>query len=367
MNSKFDKKSTLFLNEFKILFVILFLLFLISFFGQISATNTTFTSAVSKKHLIRSCASVFVMLSVYVCNFRLWSSCAYLFYGITFLALTIVEIIGIVKLGAQRWIDLYFFTFQPSELMKLCLILALAKYYSTLSQFEIRDLKSHVFPIILTIVPVVLVLKQPDLGTAGILFCCGVSIIFLSGFSRKTFIGLMIAGIGLCPFLWYFLHDYQKNRIITFLNPDLDPLGSGYHVLQSKISIGSGGLFGKGYLEGSQSKLNFLPEKNTDFIFTTIAEETGFLGGCVIITLLLSLVIYFLYVGYNAKTPFARLLCIGLGVLLFLHTFINIAMVMGVVPIVGIPLPFLSYGGSSMVTFAVSCGLVMSVLANKKM
>ena len=367
MKNKLNKKHTLFLNEFKILFIILFLLFLTSVFGQISAMNGAFISTTVQKHLIRSCVGIFLMLSVYRCNFRLWSSCAYLFYGITFLALVVVEVIGIVKLGAQRWIDLYFFTFQPSEVMKLTLILALSKYYSTLSPFEIKDLKKHILPTMLTILPVVLVLKQPDLGTAGILLCSGITIIFLSGFPQRTFIGIALAGVALCPLQWFALHTYQKNRIITFLNPDLDPLGTGYHVLQSKISIGSGGLFGKGFLKGTQSKLNFLPEKNTDFIFTTIAEEVGFIGASIIIVLLLCLTIFFFVVGYSAKTVFSRLLCLGLGMLLFLHIFINIAMVMGVVPIVGIPLPFLSYGGSSMVTFAISCGLVMSALANKKM
>jgi len=278
----------------------------------------------------------------------------------------IVEIIGVVKLGAQRWIDLYFATFQPSELMKLSLIFALAKYYSTLSSFDIKEIKTHVIPMVLTVLPVLLILKQPDLGTAGLLFCIGIGIIFLSGFPKKIFTMFILFAVALCPFGWYFLHDYQKNRILTFLDPDKDPLGTGYHVLQSKIAIGSGGVCGKGFLLGTQSKLNFLPEKNTDFIFTTIAEETGFLGSIVILILFFGLISYFFWIGSEVRSTFSKLLSYGLGLLLSLHTFVNIAMVMGVVPVVGIPLPFLSYGGSSMVIFMISCGLIMSALANRK-
>jgi rod shape determining protein RodA len=311
-------------------------------------------------------AGVLIMLAVYKSNFRMWNHFAYVIYVFSVISLFVVEIAGIARLGAQRWIDLYFFTIQPSELMKLALILSLAKYYSTLSDFEITEVKNHSLPAILIIFPTILVLNQPDLGTAGLLLCTGCGIIFLSGFPKKIFVMLSTIGLAVCPFGWYFLHDYQKNRILTFIDPERDRLGTGYHVLQSKIAIGSGGFFGKGVLKGTQSKLNFLPEKNTDFIFTTIAEEIGFVGGCSIIFLFLALTIYFFYVGSKAKMPFSRLLCYGLGLSLFLHVFINIAMVMGVVPAVGIPLPFLSYGGSSMITFMVGCGLVMSALASKR-
>lgn len=364
---KSKKNSIIFLNEFKILFIIVFSLLLISFLGQFSVVYATFNGKVLQRHLFRMLSGILAAFCVYRADFRIWSSCSYLFYAIIFLALLIVEIIGTIKLGAQRWIDLYFFTFQPSELMKLSLVLALAKYYSTLSVWEINNFKNHLSPVIMTLLPVILVMRQPDLGTAGILLCTGISIVFLSGFPKRMFFMFIGIGVLLCPSLWYFLHDYQKKRILTFLNPDLDPFGSGYHVLQSKIAIGSGGMFGKGYLMGTQSKLNFLPEKNTDFVFTTIAEESGFIGAVVIITLLLCLTGCFFYVGYNTKTVFARLLCFGLGILLFLHTFINIAMTMGIVPVVGIPLPFISYGGSSMVTFMISSGLIMSALANKRM
>lgn len=362
---RFRNSSMIFLNEFKILFIIVALLLLISVFAQLSTANAIFDKSV-QRHCLRIAAGIFVALCVYRCRFRIWNDYAYIFYAITFLALVVVEIIGTIKLGAQRWIDLYFFTFQPSELMKLSLIFALSRYYSLMSEFEISDLRNHIVPLLLTLFPVILVMRQPDLGTAGILLCTGVAMIFLSGFSRRVFFSFIGAGICTCPFLWYFLHDYQKKRILTFLDPDLDPLGSGYHILQSKIAIGSGGIFGKGYLMGTQSKLNFLPEKNTDFVFTTIAEESGFIGSIFVIFLLVCLMIYFFYVGCSARNSFAKLLCIGLGLLLFLHTFINVAMVMGLVPVVGIPLPFISYGGSSMITFLISCGLIMSAMAYRK-
>lgn len=306
------------------------------------------------------------MALVYFYDFKMWNNFAYVFYAFTFISLIIVELLGVVRLGAQRWIDLYFFTFQPSELMKLALILALSRYYSVLPAYEVHLLKNHIPPIILTLVPTILVLKQPDLGTAGVLFFVGCGVIFLSGFPLKTFAMSFFSSLVLCPFSWYFLRDYQKNRILTFIDPDRDPQGTGYHVLQSKIAIGSGYMFGKGFLQGTQSKLNFLPEKNTDFIFTTLAEEFGFFGGTIIILLFLSLILYFFWCGAVTKTPFAKFLCYGLGLLLFSHVFINIAMVMGMLPVVGIPLPLLSYGGSSMITFMISCGLIMSSLANRK-
>ncbi|GHT91315.1 rod shape-determining protein RodA [Alphaproteobacteria bacterium] len=359
------KKRFLFLNEFKLLFLLLSLIFIVSILGQFSAFNGVFSESV-QKHIIRIVGGIVIMCFIYLCDFKIWNNFAYVFYALTFIALVVVELLGIIRLGAQRWIDLYFFIFQPSELMKLSLILALSRYYSILSPEDTQSLKSHVIPIALTLFPTILVLKQPDLGTAGVLFLVGCGTIFLSGFPMKTFLLSVVSGLLLCPFGWYFLHDYQKNRILTFMDPDRDPLGTGYHVLQSKIAIGSGYMYGKGFLQGTQSKLNFLPEKNTDFIFTTIAEELGFVGSTFIVLLFLGLILYFFWCGSETKTIFAKFLCYGLGLLLFSHVFINIAMVMGVVPVVGIPLPLLSYGGSSMITFMISCGLIMSSLANRK-
>ena len=269
-------------------------------------------------------------------------------------------------MGAQRWINLYFFSLQPSEIMKIALVLALARYYSLLSFLEISgNLRVHIVPFLLTAVPALIILKQPDLGTALLLFGCGVGMIFTSGFPIRLFLKFIGVGIALCPIGWFFIRDYQRNRLLTFFNPESDPHGIGYHVLQSKIAIGSGKIFGKGFLQGTQSRLYFLPEKNTDFIFTTIAEEVGFLGCLVIISLFLALIYNFFSAAKDSKTTFSRMLCSGLGIMLFLHVIINISMVMGLAPVVGIPLPFLSYGGSSMLTFLISCGLIIASASYK--
>jgi rod shape determining protein RodA len=365
MKKLLSSSRFLLINEFKILFPLVFSLLLIGFLGQYSAFNGEYNAFV-QKHFIYSIACIISIYLTYLVNFKFWLDFAYVFYFFTFISLIVVDVLGITKLGAQRWIDLYFFTFQPSELIKLALILTLAKYYSLLSPSEIRESKNHFLPIIFTLLPAILILKQPDLGTACLVMCAGLSIVFLSGFYLKIFGIIISVGLLLCPITWIFLYDYQKNRILTFLNPDRDPLGMGYHILQSKIAIGAGQIFGKGFLQGTQSKLNFLPEKNTDFIFTTIAEEFGFVGAFVIIALFLGLTFFFFSAASRARNRFSRLVCYGLGITLFLHVFINIAMVMGTVPVVGIPLPFLSYGGSSMITFAIGCGLVMSSLANRR-
>lgn len=360
-----SKKRVLFLDEFKILFILLFFLILIGFIGQMSASNGEFNIYV-RRHLLRIISGFVVLYAVYSCRLKLFYNYAYVFYTVALFALVLVEVLGIIRLGAQRWINLGTLIIQPSEPMKISLILALARYYSLLTPHEISELENHIVPLCLILVPSVLVLKQPDLGSAFLLFGTGIGVVFLSGFPKRIFATIVGIGVLSCPFGWLFLHDYQKNRILTFLDPDRDPCGTGYHVLQSKIAIGSGGFWGKGFLCSTQSKLDFLPEKNTDFIFTTIAEEFGFISSCIIILLFAALTSYFFWVAMKEKTTFAKLMCASLGILLFLHVFVNIAMVMGVLPVVGIPLPFLSYGGSSMLTFMVSCGLIMSALVNRR-
>ncbi|MDR3156085.1 MAG: rod shape-determining protein RodA [Holosporaceae bacterium] len=350
-----------FFNEFNLLFLILIAIFSLSFLGQFSAFNGKFCAQV-KQHLLHINIAVIIMLLVYLGAFKMWHNFAYLFYVASFAALLFVAMAGTARLGARRWIDLYFITFQPSEMMKLFLILALARYYSALSGQEICRLSNHIFPLLLILMPAFVVLKQPDLGTACILLLVGFGIIFMSGFPLKIFLISAVSALIICPFGWFFLRNYQKNRILALLNPDADPTGIGYHVLQSKIAIGSGYIFGKGLLQGTQSKLNFLPEKNTDFIFTTMAEEFGFLGSMTIILLFCALTCYFFWVGNESKRPFAKLVCCGLGLLVFIHVFVNIAMVTGIAPVVGIPLPFLSYGGSSIMTFAAGCGLIMAAV-----
>jgi rod shape determining protein RodA len=355
-----------FLDEFKMLFLILSVILTASILGQLSSSNGEFEPHV-QKHLLNIVIGLMVMFGTYKCDFRIWYSFAYLFYVFAFILLVLIKIAGITKLGACRWIDLYFLKFQPSELMKIFLILALSRYYSLLTYCEMKNIVSHIIPILLIVFPTILILKQPDLGTAILLFSVGLCIMFFAGFPKRILSTLGVLAIIVCPFCWHHLHDYQKNRILTFMDPDRDPFGSGYHILQSKIAIGSGYFFGKGFLFGTQSKLNFLPEKNTDFIFTSIAEESGFVGSCFIIFMFLLLTSYFFWAGSRSKTVFSKLLSFGLGMLLFLHVFVNIAMVIGIVPVVGIPLPFLSYGGSSIIVFMMSCGLIMSVMSNRRM
>ncbi|MDR0677338.1 MAG: rod shape-determining protein RodA [Holosporaceae bacterium] len=359
-----NKISKYFLrNEFKIFFILLSALLLISFLGQYSSACGKFDGRI-QRHLIRIIIGISIAYIVYIIDFKFWSSFAYVFYLAILVILVIVDVLGTIKLGAQRWINLYFFSFQPSELMKLALILGLSRYYSLLSLSESKNFKNHISPIFLVLFPTFLIFKQPDFGTAVLLFGSGFGIIFVSRFPKRIFFIALALFSGLCPLGWFLLHDYQKNRILTFLNPDRDPLGAGYHILQSKIAIGSGYIFGRGFLCGIQGKLDFLPEKNTDFIFTTIVEEFGFIGGILIIVLFLFLVVYFLWTASEVRAKFSKFMCYGLGIMIFVHVFINIAMVIGLVPVVGIPLPFLSYGGSSMITFMISCGLVMSALDN---
>lgn len=353
------------MNESKILFCLLFYILFISICWQYSLAEGAFDSTL-KKHILRIIFGVLVMTSIYFVDFKFWNTFAYVFYLIVFLGLLSVEIMGVMKLGAQRWINFYFFTFQPSELMKLVLILALAKYYSSLTLSELQNAKIHFIPFLMIAIPAYFILKQPDLGTAMLLLGVGVGMMFLAGFPIRLFLALTFGGILLCPLAWFFLHDYQKNRILTFLNPDSDPLGRGYHVLQSQIAVGSGGLLGKGWMCGTQSKLDFLPEKNTDFIFTTIAEEGGFLTALMIVVIFLSLTLYCFWVANISKTLFSKLVCAGIAMLLFGHFFINIAMVIGLVPVVGIPLPFLSYGGSSLITFMICFGLIVASTRRNK-
>ncbi|MBO7454162.1 MAG: rod shape-determining protein RodA [Alphaproteobacteria bacterium] len=352
------------LKEIKIFLLLLATIILTSILGQIIAFGGVEIQV--KKHIIKMIFGLAILFVISRVNVRFWKSFAFLIYVLNLFCLLLVCFLGATKLGAQRWIDFYFFSFQPSEFMKLSLIFAIASYYSDLSEYEFKELKSHLFPFVLTIVPAIIILKQPDLGTAMLLSGVGVGMIFLAGFPTKAFIWSAIGFLGVCPIGWYFLRDYQKNRILNFIDPDRDPLGTGYHILQSRIAIGSGHIFGKGLFRGTQSSLNFLPEKHTDFIFTTISEELGFVGSAFIIFLFAGMTYFFFYIGNGSKSRFSRYLCFGLGLILFLHVFINIGMVLGILPVVGVPLPFLSYGGSSLITFMISCGLMMSILLRVK-
>ena len=314
----------------------------------------------AQRHLVRYFVGLLGILILALINVRFFFKSAYIFYGISLTLLVFVEFAGEVGMGAQRWIDLGFIRLQPSELMKISVIIVLARYFHIRSYQEIGN-PIHLFiPIFLVLIPVALVMKQPDLGTAGMIALSGLVIFFIAGVRIWKFLLVFIGGVALVPFIWQFLLDYQKKRILTFLEPESDPLGAGYHLMQSKIALGSGGLYGKGFIKGSQSHLSFLPEIQTDFIFTMLAEEFGLLGGLVVLLLFLLISCYGLVLSFYMINKFARLLTIGMITTLFLYVFINIGMVMGLLPIVGVPLPFISYGGTALLSSMTAIGLIIS-------
>ena len=267
---------------------------------------------------------------------------------------------GVTASGSQRWINLFIFNLQPSELMKVALIIFLARFYNKIPFKDVNHIKFMIIPIFALFIPSALVLKQPDLGTAALIVISGLSVVWLSGFRIKFFAFSSIILVCLAPVVIAFLEPYQKLRILTFFNPERDPLGAGYQIIQSKIAIGSGGIFGKGYLLGSQSYLDYLPEKHTDFIFTLFSEEFGFVGS-VILLLIYAVTIYrIMVIGASSRSYFAKIFCYSFGAAIFVFITINMSMVLGLLPIVGSPLPIMSYGGSSMLATMIGFGIVMS-------
>jgi rod shape determining protein RodA len=329
-----------------------------------SAGNGSFYPWANKQSL-RLVFAFILMLIVAQSDIRRWLHYSYAIYFVAFLLLIVVEGVGLIGMGAQRWIDLYFFHLQPSEVMKIALVLALARFFHQIQTEDLSRFRTLLVPLMLVIAPVALVMKQPDLGTAIILFGLGVTLFFIAGVSIYYFIGGGVLLIAFIPIMWHFLHQYQRNRVLNFLNPEHDPLNTGYQILQSKIALGSGGLWGKGYLKGSQSHLNFLPAKQTDFIFTMLCEEWGMLGGIFLIVCYIFLVIYGLKVAAFNRNRFGRLVATGMVMTLFLYVFINMSMVMGLVPVVGVPLPFITYGGTSLLTLMIGFGLVFAVDQNR--
>ncbi|MFQ6018415.1 MAG: rod shape-determining protein RodA [Kiloniellaceae bacterium] len=314
----------------------------------------------ASRHILRFGGGLVLLLAIALVDVRLWFRYAYVIYFGVLMLLAAVEVIGSSGMGAQRWIDLKVLQLQPSELMKVALVLALARYFHGAVAEGIARPAYLLVPLGLTLAPAGLVLKQPDLGTAVMLLLVGAAVFFCAGVRLRTFAVVGFLGLSAIPIAWQFLHDYQRRRVLTFLNPESDPLGAGYHILQSKIALGSGGLFGKGFLQGSQSHLNFLPEKQTDFIFTMFAEEFGMVGGLVLLGLYALILVYGIAIALRARNQFGRLLAMGITCNLFLYVFINIAMVMGLLPVVGVPLPLISYGGTAMLTIMAALGLLIS-------
>lgn len=317
------------------------------------------------RHCARFAIGLALLVAVALTDVRLWLRYAYAFYAVALVLLAAVEIAGSVGMGAQRWIDLGVIKLQPSELMKVALVVALARYFHGVAADEIGRPLKLVLPLAMVAAPAALVLKQPDLGTALMLLASSGIVFFAAGVRLWMFAVVIGAGLAAAPIAWQFLHQYQRQRVLTFLDPASDPLGSGYHILQSKIALGSGGVFGKGFLQGSQSHLNFLPEKQTDFIFTMFAEEMGLVGAVALVVLYALVLACCFVVALSARNQFGRLLVVGITMTFFLYVFINMAMVMGLIPVVGVPLPLISYGGTAAVTIMIGFGLVMSVQVHR--
>ena len=317
------------------------------------------------RQLMRFAVGVVLMLAVAVSDIRLWLRYAYGFYLVILAMLAAVEYGGVIGMGAQRWIDLGFINVQPSELMKIALVLALARYFHGCRMEDVGRPHYLIVPIMLVAAPVTLVIRQPDLGTAVMLIIASATLFYLAGVRLWVFAGVALTGLLSAPVIWQFLRDYQRKRVLTFLDPETDPLGGGYHIIQSKIALGSGGLFGKGFMQGTQGHLNFLPEKQTDFIFTMLAEEFGLVGGLTLLGLYVLLLAYGFAISLRCQNQFGRLVGMGVTSTFFLYFFTNMAMVMGLIPIVGVPLPLISYGGTAMLTLMFGFGLLLGVYVHR--
>ncbi len=340
---------------------------LIAAFGVVSLYSVArgSFSPFAERHALRAMLGLAVVLAMALVPLRFWLALAYPSYLIVLLALALVPLVGTEVMGAKRWLRFAGISLQPSEIMKVTLVLALARYYQWLDSRHVSRPQWVLVPCLMIAAPVLLVLQQPDLGTAVLFAAVGFALMFLSGVSPLYFIGSAGLGAALAPLLWDRLYAYQRQRILVFLDPELDPLGSGYHVLQSKIALGSGGLTGKGYLNGTQGQLNFLPEKETDFIFTMLGEEWGFIGAVTLIGLYALLVVMLLAMALACRSAFARCLNAGAALIVFVYAGVNISMVMGLAPVVGVPLPLVSYGGTAMTAIFAALGIAMCAYVNR--
>ena len=347
-----------------ILFFSIIFLGIISFFAMYSTDAGEFAYH-TKSHIVRFFVFFFLFLIVSFVQLNFWYNSTTIIYLAILILLVLVKYFGLSSSGSQRWLDLYFLNLQPSELMKIGLILFLSKYYHRISAGDVNRPKYLIQPIIALVFPIFLVLTQPDLGTAFLIAAGGVVVVWLAGVKIKFFAYLSIIFLSIAPVAISFLKPYQKSRILTFLDPSRDPLGAGYQITQSKIAIGSGGLFGKGFLNGSQSYLDYLPEKHTDFIFTLFSEEFGFFGSCLILGIYVVITWRLVTIGNLTRDVFGKLFCFSFATAFFLYVAVNMGMVLGLIPIVGAPLPILSYGGSSMMAMMFGLGIAMSCKIHK--
>ena len=338
-------------------------LFFVGLAALYSISNGDFNSW-PLKHSQRFILGLIIFFLVIFFDLRLIFGYAYVIFFLSIISLVIIPFFGIESNGATRWINIAGISLQPSEFVKYTLILALAKYFHSINN-DSSFIKTLIIPLIITIVPVLLVITQPDLGTALIILLGGISLFWISGLNYKYFIVGVFSILCSLPVLWQYLKDYQKDRVLTFFNPERDPLGNGYHIMQSKIALGSGGIFGKGYMEGTQSHLNFLPEMQTDFIFTMLGEEFGFIGSLLLLLIYAALIMISIRLALKSRSLFSKYLSLGVCNVFFIYDFVNIGMVTGLLPVVGVPLPFISYGGSSMLAVMFGFGLLMNCYINR--
>jgi len=368
-NNSFNNTQITFFQKIRnfdyILLICILLLGLISITSMYSTDGGEFLFH-SRSHITKFLIFFTMMIVLSFFNIRFWYFFAYMFYFVVLLFLIWASLYGIKASGSQRWIDLYFINIQPSELMKIAIITCLAKYYHRIQLNQVNNFQTVFIALLILVLPIMLVITQPDLGTSILIALSGLVVIWLAGMNIKYFIYSFIILLISMPFAIAFLQPYQKLRILTFLNPDRDPLGAGYQIIQSKIAVGSGGLSGKGFLKGTQSYLEFLPEKHTDFIFTLFAEEQGFLGSLALLLIYIIIIYRILKIGAISRSYFAKLFCYGYGSAIFFYVTVNMSMVLGLLPIVGSPLPIMSYGGSSMLATMIGFAIVMSAKINHK-
>lgn len=341
------------------------LLVLMSFGLIIIYSASGESMAMMERQLVRMGLSLIIMLTMAQINPEALKRWALPIYVAGIILLLGVDFFGTINKGAQRWLNLGFMEFQPSELIKLAFPITMAWY---ISKFPLPPKKRHLAGgAIILLIPTLLIAKQPDLGTSILVAASGVFVLFLSGMSWLIVGAIVIAGLIFLPILWFFLmHDYQRTRVLTLFDPEKDPLGAGYHIIQSKIAIGSGGFWGKGWLNGSQSQLEFLPERHTDFIFGVIGEEFGLMGSLLLLAIYLFIIGRGLLIASRAQTSFARLLAGSITLTFFVYIFVNIGMVSGILPVVGVPLPLVSYGGTSMMTLMTGFGILMSIQTHRR-
>ena len=343
------------------LILLIGLLGLVTLYSAVTSATPTPQKTLYFKQMIWYGAGMTGMVFSFSINYKSLYRWSPVIYAVCILLLIYVLIMGKYVGGARRWLILGPVSVQPSELIKIAVIISLARYYSKHANPRGFTLSELLTPLMLTIIPFMLIVKQPDLGTAMVLVLIAGAMTVFVKIERRSLLCIITACTITGPLVWFLLKGYQKKRILTFINPDRDPLGAGYHIIQSKIAIGSGMIFGKGFLKGTQNALSFLPEQHTDFIFSVLAEEWGFVGSVFILFLFLVLIIWGLNIAYRCRDPFGTILAVGATAMIFWQVFINIGMAMGLMPIVGVTLPFISYGGSSIVSIMICVGLLMSI------